>query len=298
MIVYFNGQYLEKSDVSISPDDRGFLFADGLYDVVHVYRGFLFRCAEHLDRLAHGLHEVRIHGCETSKLVPVAKRLLRENRLENGEATVYLQVTRGAAPRSHRFPAAGTPPTVYVEAKPFAPPLAERQAGAAGLVVNDERWGRCDIKTIGLLANTLAHEQARETGAFEAIFSKDGVLQEGSHSSIVFVKDGGLICPPLTRRILPSVTRHAVLTAAAREGIPIITRPCLETELADFEEVLMLGTAVEIVPLISINGTRIGDGKPGRIAKKLQLAFQELIEVERQQTEPQNTRDFADKVQN
>src|ERR1043165_9268394 len=119
MIVHYNGSFVEKSEVAISPDDRGFLFADGVYEVIRAYRGKLFKCAEHLERLAHGLKELRIAGCDAAALESVANRLLKENGLEHSDAKAYIQITRGAAPRAHKFPPAGTPPTVYLEATPF-----------------------------------------------------------------------------------------------------------------------------------------------------------------------------------
>src|SRR6266498_3645455 len=170
MLVYFNGDYLPKSEVAISPDDRGFLFADGIYEVIRVYRGKLFKCAEHLERMAHGLRELKITGCDPATLESVANRVLKENGLHNSEAIVYIQITRGAAPRTHKFPPANTPPTVYLEATPFSPPTGLQEKGVAAIIVPDQRWARCDIKTIGLLANTLANQRAIETGAHEAIF--------------------------------------------------------------------------------------------------------------------------------
>jgi D-alanine transaminase len=162
---------------------------------------------------------------------------------------------------------------LYVEAKPFSPPLPERENGVAAILTPDERWGRCDLKTIGLLPNVLARQQAGEEGAYEAIFCRDGFLQEGTHSSILFVRDGTLIAPPLTNCILPGITRGVVFDLARAESIQTETRPCPETELFDFQEVLMVGTASEIVPITSVNGTRIGRGTVGPVTRKLQAAF-------------------------
>jgi D-alanine transaminase len=277
MLVYYNGRYLPKSEVAISPDDRGFLFADGIYDVIRVYRGKLFKCAEHLERMAHGLKELKINGCDPSTLESVANSVLKENGLEHSDAKVYIQITRGAAPRTHKFPPAGTPPTVYLETTSFSSPIELQEKGVAAIIVPDQRWGRCDIKTICLLANTLASQQAAEAGAYEAIFRRDGVLQEGTHSSILFVKDNYLIAPPLTDFILPSVTRNVVLSLAHEESIRTTIEPCLERELWAFQELLMLGTGSEIIPITTVNGRKIGNGVPGPITRKLQRAFQRLI---------------------
>jgi D-alanine transaminase len=273
VIVHFNGKFLSKSGVAISPDDRGFLFADGLYEVVRAYRGHLFKCSAHLERLSYGLKELRISGADVLSLEHVAARLLLDNGLQKSEATIYFQVTRGTAPRTHRFPPTGTPPTVYVEAKPFLPPLEERQKGVAAMLMPDQRWSRCDLKTIGLLPNILAHQRAREAGAFEAIFCRDGLLQEGSHSSILFVKDSVLIAPPQTNRILPGITRQVLFELAESESIKVEIRPCRESKLFDFHEVLMAGTASEIIPIIKVNGRKIGTGAVGPVAQRLQRAF-------------------------
>ena len=277
MTVYYNGQYLQKSEVAISPDDRGFLFADGVYDVIRSYRARLFKCAEHLERLAHGLRELRIEGLDARSLEQVTHHLIENNKLEAADALVYIQVTRGAAPRGHHFPPKGTPLTVYVEARVFSPPLDQQQNGAAAILEPDQRWSRCNIKTIGLLPNTLAHQRAREAGAFEAIFSRDGLLQEGSHSSILFVKKDVLICPPLTNRILPSITRSVVIDLALAESIEVETRSCREGELFEFDEVMMLSTSAEIVPIIAVNGRKIRRGDVGSVTRRLQTAFRRLV---------------------
>lgn len=277
MLVYFNDRYVQKSEVAISPDDRGFLFADGIYEVIRAYRSNLFKCAEHLERMAHGLEELRITGCDPRTLEPVANRLLTDNGLESSDAKVYLQITRGAAPRSHKFPPAGTPATVYVEATPFSSPNDLQEKGVAAIIVADQRWSRCDIKTTCLLANTLASQQAAEAGAYEAIFRRDGVLHEGTHSSILFVKDNILIAPPLTSFVLPSVTRSVVFSLAHDESIRTTIQPCLESELWGFQEMLMLGTGSEIIPITTVNGRKIGTGIPGPITRRLQSAFRRLV---------------------
>jgi D-alanine transaminase len=277
MLVYYNSAYLLKSEVAISPDDRGFLFADGIYEVIRVYRGKLFKFAEHLERLAYGLKELKITGCTPTSLESIANRVLKENGLEQSDAKVYIQITRGAAPRSHKFPPAGTSSTVYLEATPFSSPTDLQERGVAVIIVADQRWGRCDIKSIGLLANTLANQQAIEAGAHEAIFRRDGALQEGSHSSILFVKNNVVIAPPLTSYILPSVTRSVVFSLAHEESIRTTFEPCLERELFEFQEILMLGTGSEIIPITTVNGRKIGNGVPGPITRRLQGAFRRLV---------------------
>lgn len=278
MVVYYNGKYLPKEEVAISPDDRGFLLADGVYEVIRAYQGRLFKCREHLERLEHGMQELRIHGIEANGLETVAQRLVHENKLEGGDALVYIQVTRGVAVRNHAFPPPETAPTVYVEAKPYSSPVQMQENGAKAILAPDQRWSRCDIKTIGLLANVLASQKAREAGAFETIFYADGLLQEGTHSSILFVKKDVLICPPLTNRILPSVTRSVVMGLAVTESIDVEIRPCWEGELFEFDEILMVGTGTEIVPITEVHGQKIRHGYPGPVAKRLQEAFRKLVQ--------------------
>ena len=285
MIVYFNGKYMRKEEVAISPDDRGFLLADGIYEVIRAYEGRLFKCAEHLERLDHGLRDLQIKGIEAKSLGEVLKRLLADNALEGDEALVYMQVTRGAAPRGHEFPI-GTTPTVYVEAKPYTPQRQLQEDGVTAILAPDQRWSRCDIKTILLLPNTLARQRAKEAGAFEAIFCCDGLLHEGSRSSILFVKKDRLVCPPLTNRVLPSVTRSVVIGLAMAESIEVETRPCRESELLEFDEVMMLGTGVEIVPITAINGRKIRQGQVGPITKCLQKAFRAAVNASRTPTLP------------
>src|SRR5262249_33533552 len=186
MLVYYNGEYIAKTKVAISPDDRGFLFADGIYEVIRAYQGHLFRLQNHLDRLKAGLTALGIGVVDADEIGRIGAQLIARNHLEAGHATVYIQVTRGVAPRSHRFPPLSTAPTLYVEAKPFSPPVSEPASGTRAILVPDQRWARCDLKTTSLLANTLAHQKAFEAGAFEAIFCRDGMLMEGTHSSVMF----------------------------------------------------------------------------------------------------------------
>ena len=279
MIVYFNGRYLPKEEVAISPDDRGFLFADGIYEVIRAYDGKLFKGTEHLERFGRGLNELRITGVDAGALKDVAERLIAENQLQRGDALVYIQVTRGSAPRSHTFPPPETPPTIYAQARSYTGPKELQDTGAKAILAPDQRWARCNIKSIGLLPNVLARQRAEEAGAFEAIFFGDGLLQEGTHSSILFVKKDVLVCPTLTNRILPSVTRSVVMRLAEQESIEVEERPCREGELLAFDEVMMLGTGVEIVPIVSINGKKILHGYPGPVTKRLQTAFRKMTRV-------------------
>jgi len=252
MIVYLNGEYLPREEAKISPEDRGFMFADAIYEVARFYRGRQYRLAEHLRRMRDGLAAVRI-GADPAFYPEVARRLLEENGLTDADAIVYAQVSRGVAPRAHAFPAASVRPTVFAFARaadPEPPP-----EGGRAILVPDERWGRCDIKTVMLLPNVLAAQAAREAGAIDAILTRDGIAWEGTKANLFCVTNGVVRTAPNGPRILPGVTRLAALEAAA--------------ELFAAGEVFLASTTMWTYPLIEVDGRKIGDGKPGPVARLL-----------------------------
>ena len=275
MIAFFNGNWIEKEKIAISPDDRGFLFGDGIYEVIRVYRGKLFRAKEHLARLARSLREMRMDGVDVPVLGTVAEELLRRNNL-NSDATVYFQITRGAAPRRHAFPDPGTPPTIYMTASPFTPPEKKWREGVKVILVPDTRWARCDIKSTALAPNVLANQLAKENGAEEAIFVRNGVITEGSHSSFAAVFHGQLVTHPLTNHILPSITRQVVLELCAQLDIAVKEFPIFENELKQADEVIILGTTTQVMPVIQVDDWQVNDGKPGALTRRLQQALDEI----------------------
>lgn len=278
MIVYFNQQYLPKDEVRLSPDDRGFLFADGIYEVVRAYRGKLFQADAHRKRLDRSLFEMRLALPPEFDYEGVALRLLAENLLTEVDAVVYLQVTRGAALRKHAFPPADTPPTVYMTAYPVRTPSETWQTGASVILQPDTRWHRCDIKSVSLLPNILANQAAKEVGADEAVFVRNGVVTEGTLSNVGAVFDGVLYTHPLTNAILAGVTRSVALRLARETGVPVMEFPVFEHELTRVDEVMLFATTLEIMPVVRIDGRAVGDGKPGPIARRLHAAFRELVE--------------------
>ena len=288
MIAYLNGTFVEKEKVAISPDDRGFLFADGVYEVIRSYDGRLFEFDAHLHRLKYGLDQLRIRGANLNEIRDVSTRLISENSLAEGDTTVYVQITRGAAPRTHCFPPPETEPTVYAFARRFQPSADVQQKGVKVILVPDQRWSRCDIKTTGLLPNTLANQRAKESGAFEAIFVRDGAILEGSHTNVFFVKDGSLITAPQSNYILTGVTRNIVLGLADKLSIPIQERSFFEAELHTADEAFLSGTTVEITPVTQINSVMVGTGTCGVLTTKLQSAFFDLIDFERKKRESTN----------
>jgi D-alanine transaminase len=274
MLVYLNGEFVDHANARVSIDDRGFLFADGVYEVARVYDGKIFLMQPHMERLRHGLGELRIRDYMVDEIPPIAERLLDENSLRTGDATVYIQVTRGAAPRAHAFPPPETDPTVYVIAKPFKQhPMSYFEDGVATVTVPDTRWSRCDIKSIALLPNVLANQQAKESGAFEALFVRDGVLIEGSHSNLFGVVNGELITYSMCGYILGGITRKLILDRAPEIGVRVREAPIMFDEFDRIEELFLSGTTTEVMPISKVDNKLVRDGKPGPITRKLQDAF-------------------------
>jgi D-alanine transaminase len=282
VLAYLNGQYLQRSGATISVEDRGFVFGDGVYEVWRVVNGTLFEPDRHLDRLAFGLNELRIPAPDIIRpdvLTSVAKRLLAESGLLADEATLYLEITRGQAPRTHQFPLKPTNPTVYATVNRFSPPEDLRLKGAACITIPDIRWMRCDIKTIQLLPNVLAKQAAVERGALDAIMIRDGVATEGSHTNVFAVIDGVLKTHPTNNLILAGITRAVVLELAADVGIPAIEEPVTEAEVAGADEVFLAGTTTDVMPIVRVNDAVIGSGQPGPITTRLAREFRVCLDV-------------------
>jgi D-alanine transaminase len=268
-VVYFDGQYVAKSEVRVSPDDRGFLLGDGIYEVAAAYDGRFVALDRHMDRLRRSLKEIRIDDSVADPLETVFQELLERNRFsEPGKSMVYLQVTRGVAPRSHAFPKVPVRPTVYGYAVPF-PDMGNLAAGINAITRPDLRWLRCDIKTISLIANCLANQEAKENGAFEAILIRDGLALEGTHTSFFGVKDGVIRTAPLSNFILPGITREITIEAALRAGIEVIETPITADELSTMDELFITGTTTEVVPIVRLDGRPVGSGEPGETTLRL-----------------------------
>jgi D-alanine transaminase len=278
MIVYFDGRFLPKEDVRVSPDDRGFLLADGAYEVIRSYSGRQFKVAEHLSRLERSLRELRFTGPDVQRLGAIAEMLLQLNDLDRGDAVLYIQVTRGVAPRTHAFPPPQTTPTVYLTASPFRLSPEKWEHGVSIILVPDMRWARCDIKSVALLPNVLASQQAKEQGAEEAVFVRDGNLTEGAHTNVCGVFGGRLVTHPATHHILAGVTRRLVLDLCAELEIPVKESPMDRQALPEADELMILGTTTGIMPVVRVDDWQVGDGTPGPLTRKLQRAFRKLTE--------------------
>ena len=276
MTVYLNGQYQKAEDAKISVLDRGFIFGDGVYEVWRFIEGALFEHERHERRLKNGLRalEIDVPDRDVEALARVGERLITENGLSRGEGTFYVEITRGVAPRTHAFPPKGTKATVFAMVSKFEVPHALREAGAKAITQPDVRWLRCDVKTIQLLPNCLAKQKASEAGAVEAIFIRDGIVTEGTHTSVLGVKDGVLLTHNLCPYILPSVTREVVLEIAREQGIPVKESPFSQTELFQLDELFVSGTTTDVTPIVEVDGKKIGSGKPGPVTRQLYSALQ------------------------
>jgi D-alanine transaminase len=276
MTVYLNGEFLPAERAKLSVLDRGFIFGDGIYEVWRVVDGRLFEHKRHDRRLRRGLDsiELTVPTKEIDALAGVAERLLRENDLTSGEGTFYIEITRGAAPRTHAYPPAGTTPTIFGMVSRFEVPHALRAAGAKAITQVDVRWLRCDVKTIQLLPNVMAKQHAQAAGALEAIFVRDGIVTEGTHTSVLGVRNGELRTHPLSPLILPSVTREIVIEIAREQGLPVRETPFSAKELFELDELFVSGTTTDITPIVEVDGRRIGSGQPGPITKQLYTGLQ------------------------
>jgi D-alanine transaminase len=262
---YFNGKFIPKSEIYISPDDRGFLFADGIYEVVRWYEGFFFDMPGHVLRLKRSLRELRIDWDVAETFPSIAEELIKINNLENHPAMVYLQVTRGAARRTHYFPSPSVSPTAYAFAFGFVPDIQSKESGIKVMLKEDIRWSRCDIKSVALLANTMSFQEAWENGMKECIFVRNGLITEGSHSNIFFVTDGTLFTHPESNHILSGITRKNILKIAEEAGIKIREEAIFENRLRFVQEAFISNTSAEVTPVIDLGGNKIGEGVPGPI---------------------------------
>src|SRR5687767_2130021 len=277
-VVYLNGEFLPRERATLSVDDRGFIFGDGIYEVTRVINGRLFEPDRHMRRLFYGLRGIGIESRLTAEqIIDIHNRLIRENELTSGEGYVYLQITRGAAPRTHYFPPAGTAPTVFLSTSTFTPNRAQREQGATAVTYPDIRWSRCDLKTVNLLGAVLAKQQAVAAGSLEAVFIRDGVITEGSHTNVFGVIDGEVRTYPRSNYILPGITRDVVLELAVEEGVNVREVPILQTEIGRLDELFVTGTTSDVTPIVQLDGRAIGAGKPGPITRQLGAALQRRL---------------------
>ncbi len=267
-----NGELMSLDEAKIPALDRGFLLGDAVYEVLRVYRGRPWLADEHFRRLRHSLEAVRIEGVDVERLRRRAAEAIAAGAFQ--EATVYIQVTRGVAPRKHPFPT-NAAPLEFLYVQDFADPYAEaRRDGAAVITYPDLRWDRCDIKSTNLLGNVLAAQAAAESGCAEALFYlPDGTLTEGTHTSFFGVLDGVLLTRPTSSAILPGITRGLILRLSERAGVPVKEQTLRRDDLGQVTELFLTGTTSEVLPVVRVDGLQVGEGWPGPVTRRLQEAY-------------------------
>lgn len=278
---YVNGRYVAHADAAVHIEDRGYQFADGVYEVCEVARGQIMDMTRHLDRLNRSLSELSIDWPMARKALElVLREVVRRNKISNG--LVYLQVTRGVAPRDHFFPVRGTPSAIVVTAKRSDPKAAAKrvETGIKVITVLENRWERVDIKTVGLLPNVLARQQARESGAAEAWFvDPDGTVKEGAATNAwIVTKDGTLVTRPADCGILRGVTRATVMDVAAKLGLKVEERGFSVDEAKAAREAFITAATTVVMPVVAIDGASVANGHPGSVSLSLREAFFDVAE--------------------
>lgn len=271
MIVYLNGEFLPLSEARISVLDRGFIFGDGVYEVIPVYGGHLFRLQEHLQRLENSLKGIKLPNPFTfPQWLNILETIVVRNN--GGDQSIYLQVTRGSAKRDHNFPEPVIP-TIFIMSEPLKtlPP----SNGEKVITCADIRWQYCDIKSIALLANVLLRRQAVEMEAIEALLIRDGYVMEGAASNVFVVIDGMTITPPKSQFILPGITRDLILEAMQAAQIPCREADISETQLRSADEIWITSSTREIIPIITLDEKPVGSGKPGPVWSQVWQIYQD-----------------------
>lgn len=280
MYDYLNGEIVKRDDAKVSVGDRGYIFGDGIYEVIRVTDGKLFREPDHLERMQESLRGIKIDFDPKlmEKIPGICRNLLKKNNHTTKEATIYIQVTRGTSwPRTHVFPDPPVQPALYIGTNPFNPDKELLAGGIDVITLTDLRWERCNLKTIQLLPNVLAKQQAVESGANSAIMIRDGFVTESPYANIFGVKDGILYTHPESNYILKGITRQVVIEIANKLGIELKEIPVREEELFELDELFFSGTTTDIQPVVEINRQRLAEGKPGPVVKIIQQSYNELL---------------------
>ena len=274
-IVYLNGEFMPLEKAHISVLDRGFIFGDGVYEVIPVYSRHPFRLPEHLRRLQHSLDSIRLANPMTeAEWTRLTHDIIARN--PGDDQSVYLEVTRGVAKRDHAFPA-GVKPTVFMMSGPLVTPSrAEVDNGVPAITATDYRWLKCDVKSISLLGNCLLRQEAVDAGAVEAVLFRDGYLTEASASNVFIVRNGLLLAPPKNHLVLPGITYDVVLELAAANGIAFQVREVTEREVKAAGEIWVTSSTKEVLAVTSLDGKAVGAGKPGPVFRKIHQLYQEF----------------------
>lgn len=274
-----NGEIMPVEEAKVPVWDRGFIFGDAVYEVFRLYEGRLWLESEHVARLSRSLKEMEFPPVDLDRLMGRVRKTVAASEVKGG--TAYIQVTRGVAPRAHVFPDPPVEPTELIIVKPYDDDATAklRDAGISVVSHDDLRWGRCDVKSTNLLGNILALEHAKRAGAYEAILvGRDGLVTEATHSSVLWVRGGRLEGTPDGPAILPGTKRHFAERLAPDAQVPFAEARVTLDQLKAADEVMMLGTTIEVLPVVSIDGRPVGDGKPGPVARGLQTAYWAAVE--------------------
>ena len=272
--VFLNGSFLAAEHAKISVFDRGFLLGDGIYEVIPVYHGQCFQLTGHLLRLQASLDGVRMKNPYTNvEWKTIIEQLVALNG--GGDQSLYLQVTRGVAPRDHVFPE-GVTPTAFLMSNPLAPvPEKYKKEGAAAITLADIRWQNCNIKAITLLPNSMLKQQALEAGALEALLIRDGYLTEGAASNAYVIIDGTIYTAPKDEKVLPGITREVIIEIAQAHQMPLIEEAVTELQLKHADEIWLSSSTKEVVPITLLDGKAVGQGVPGPVWKKMDTLYQQ-----------------------
>ncbi len=273
MTVYLNGQFLALEDAKVSVLDRGFIYGDGVYELVPVYNRRPYRLRQHLARLQRSLDGIRLANPHADgEWEAIIRDLI--GRMPFADQGVYFQVTRGVAKRDHAFPA-GVAPTVFMMSNPLALPSREQvERGVAVVTAADGRWLHCDLKTISLLGNVLARQLAVDAGATETVLFRNGYLTEASASNVLIVRDGTIVAPPKDNQILPGITYDAAFELAHQGGLPIEVRAVPKDEALAADEMWLSSSTKEVLAVTTVDGRPFGGGKPGPVFRKMHALFQ------------------------
>jgi len=275
-IAYLNGHFLPLEEAKISIEDRGVQFGDGVYEVIRVYHGVPFRLHDHFLRFEQSAQAISL-PCPLSNTEweALVKEGIARNHCDEGK--VYIQVTRGVAPREHCFPDSVCPTLMMTFRNVAEVDVSLQWQGVHAITLPDLRWARCSVKSLNLLPNILAKQAANEAGAFEAILVKDGLVTEGATSNVCLVKQGGIVTPSLSDHLLAGVTRAIVLELAGKHGIAVEERAVREEELSQADELFLVGTTIEVLPVTRLNGVPVGVRTPGAVVQAIGEAFRHCV---------------------
>lgn len=274
-VIYLNGEFMPLEEARIPVLDRGFIFGDGVYEVIPVYSRHPFRLPEHLQRLQHSLDGIRLtNPLSDSEWTRLTHDIVARN--PGDDQSIYFQITRGVAKRAHEFPQ-NVKPTVFMMSSPLiTPPQEQVENGVACITATDFRWLKCDVKSVSLLGNCLLKQAAVDAGVVEVVMFRDGYLTEASASNVCVVRNGVLLAPPKNHLILPGITYDVVLELAGRDKIPLEVREVSEHEVRAAQEIWITSSTKEVLAVTTLDGRAVGDGRPGAMFRRVHALYQDF----------------------